>query len=46
MKILAVIGAVIGCLVIRSEIISLLFLLVGGIALLLTIVEANPNDNW
>ncbi len=46
MKILATIGAVLACIIVRSEILSLMFLLVGAIAFLLTVIEANPNDNW
>lgn len=46
MKTLITIAAVILALLIRSEIVSLLMLLVGAVAFLGKVVSANEHESW
>ena len=46
MKVLVTIGAVILALLIRSEIVSLLFLLVATVAFLGKVVASNEHESW
>ena len=46
MKVLVTIGAVILALLIRSEIVSLLFLLTAVVAFLGKVVASNEHESW
>ena len=46
MKTLITIAAVISALLIRSEIVSLLFLLVATVAFLGKVVQSNEHESW